>query len=66
MGMPPNLVGKQAALVESDVTGRRADKPRDGVLLHVFAHVVAREVDPENRSKLAGDLRLADACRPGE
>jgi hypothetical protein len=30
-------VDEQAALLEADVAGRRADQPRDGVLLHVLA-----------------------------
>ena len=38
-------VGQQAALVEADVAGRRADQPRHGVLLHVLGHVEAEELD---------------------
>ena len=36
-------VGQEPALVESDVAGRRADQARDGVLLHVLAHVQAHQ-----------------------
>ena len=59
-------VGEQAALVEADVAGRRADQPRDGVLLHVLAHVEAQELDAERRGELLGELGLADAGRARE
>ena len=54
------------ALLEADVARRRADQPRDGVLLHVLAHVVALELVAEVQRELLGELGLADAGRPGE
>ena len=42
VGMRAHRVDEQAALLEADVSGRRADQPRDRVLLHVLAHVEAR------------------------
>ena len=55
-----------AALVVADVTGRRADEPRDGVFLHVFAHVEPDHVlfAVEHRlSQRAGEFGFADAGR---
>ncbi len=37
-----------------------------GVPLHVFRHVEAQQFDAEHLGQLLGDLRLADAGRPGE
>jgi hypothetical protein len=34
-----DAVGQQAALVEADIAGWRADQARNGVPLHVFRHV---------------------------
>ena len=61
-----DAVGEQAALVEADIAGRRADQPRDRVALHVFRHVEADDLDAERGGELARDLGLADAGRPGE
>ena len=63
---PPHRLGQLAALVVADVAGRRADEPRDGVLLHVLGHV-----DPDHRvlgvehelGQRTGQLGLADAGR---
>ena len=60
-------LGQLPALLESDITGRRADEPRHRVSLHVLAHV-----DPHHRLLVveqeagegAGRLRLADARGP--
>ena len=65
-GMLADRVDEQAALLEADVSGRRADQPRDGVLLHVLAHVVAHELVAEMQRQLLGELGLADAGRAGE
>ena len=59
-------IDQQAALLEPDVPGRRADQPGDGVLLHVFAHVVAHELVAEVERELLGELGLADAGRARE
>ena len=59
-------VDEQAALLEADVAGRRADQPRHGVLLHVLAHVEADELVAELHRQLLGELGLADAGRSGE
>ena len=66
MRMLVDAVGQQAALVEADIAGRRADQPRDGVALHVFRHVEADELDAEAGGELLGHLGLADAGRAGE
>ena len=66
---PAHGLGQLAALVVADVAGRRADQPRDGVLLHVLRHV-----DPHHRllgveQELGQRLRqlgLADAGRAEE
>ena len=39
--MPPHLLGELSAFVVADVSGRRADEPRHGMLLHVLRHVDA-------------------------
>ena len=59
-------VDELAALLEADVAGRRADQPRDRVLLHVLAHVEADELVAELDRELLGELRLADAGRARE
>ena len=66
MRMLVDAVGQQAALVEADIAGRRADQPRDGVALHVFRHVEAHQLDAERRGELLGHLGLADAGRARE
>ena len=66
MGMLIDGVGQQAALVEADIAGRRADQPRHRMALHIFRHVEADQLDAEADGELAGDLGLADAGRAGE
>ena len=66
VGMLADRVDQQAALLEADVSRRRADQPRDGVLLHVLAHVEAHELVAEVQRELLGELGLADAGRAGE
>ena len=63
MRMLVDAVGQQAALVEADVARRRADQAAHRVLLHVFRHVEAQELDAHQVGELACDLRLADAGR---
>ena len=62
-------LGELAALLVADVAGRRADQPRDRVLLAVLAHVDADHrplvVEQEVRERL-GQLGLADAGRAEE
>jgi hypothetical protein len=41
-----DAIGQQAALIEPDIAGRRADQPRDRVPLHVFRHVEAQHSTP--------------------
>jgi hypothetical protein len=59
-----DAVGQEAALVETDIAGRRADQARHGVPLHIFGHVEAQQLDAERCRKLLGDFGLADAGRP--
>ena len=59
-------LGEQAALVESDVTRRRADQARDRVPLHVFGHVVAQQLDAGDERQLAAHLGLAHPGRAGK
>src|SRR5450759_52782 len=64
-----DLLGELAALVEADVARRRTDQPRDGVLLHVLAHVERDErlLGPEQeRGQHLRKLRLPDAGRAEE
>ena len=61
-----NGIDQQPALFEADVPRRRADQPRDGVLLHVLAHVVPRELVSEMQRELFAELGLANAGRSGK
>ena len=66
---PAHGLGELAALLVADVAGRRADQPRDGVLLHVLRHVDAdhRVLRVEHElGERAGQLGLADAGRAEE
>ena len=66
VGMLADRVDQQPALLEADVSGRRADQPRHRVLLHVLAHVEADELVAEVQRELLRQLGLADAGRTGE
>ena len=66
VGMRAHGIDELAALLEADVSRRRADQPRDRVLLHVLAHVEADELVAEQERELLGELGLADAGRAGE
>ena len=59
-------LGQQAALVETDVAGRRADQAAHRVPLHVLGHVEADQLDAEDVGQLLGDFSLADAGRAAE
>ena len=64
IGPAAHRLGQGAALLIADIAGRRADEPRDRVLLHVFRHVDAHEravVVEQKRGKRLGELGLADA-----
>ena len=67
VGTAAHRFGQLPALVEADVTRRRADQPRDGVLLHVLGHVDSNHrrfaVEQELRQR-ARELGFADAGRP--
>ena len=39
--LPPHGLGQLPAFIVTDITRRRADEPRDAVLLHVFAPIEA-------------------------
>ena len=58
-----DAIGEQAALVEADITRRRADQARDRMPLHIFRHVEADYLHPERRRELLGHLSLAHARR---
>ena len=45
-----DAVGEQAALIEADIAGRRADQAADRVALHVLRHVEAQQLDPERHA----------------
>ena len=50
VGLAPHGLGQLAAFVVADVAGRRADQPRDGVLLHVLRHVDADHARARRRT----------------
>ena len=62
-------LGELPALLVADVARRRADQPRDGVLLHVLGHVDAHHrllVVEQELGERARRLRLPDAGRAEE
>jgi hypothetical protein len=64
VGLAAHSFGELAALVVADVSGRRADQTRNGVLLHVLRHVDADHrllVAEQELGEGAGELGLADA-----
>ncbi len=66
MRMLINAVGQETALVEADITRRRADQAADGVALHVFRHVETDQLHAHDVGELFGDFSLADAGRTAE
>src|SRR3954465_14488362 len=65
----PPLPGERAALLVADVAGRRAEQPRDGVLLGELAHVELDErvlVAEQELGERLGELGLTDAGGAGE
>ncbi len=66
VGMLVDCVRQETALVVTDIARRRADQAADRVALHIFGHVEALERNAHDRGELPGNLRLADAGRPGE
>src|SRR3546814_12232687 len=56
IGAPPHRFGQRAALFIADIARRRADQPRDAVLLHKFRPVYADHlivlVEQETRQRL--------------
>ena len=69
VGAPADGFGQLASLVISNVSGRRADHPRDRVLLLILRHVDPNHgllVVEEELGERARQLGLADAGRPEE
>ena len=69
VGAAAHRLGERAALLVADVARRRADEPRDRVLLHVLAHVDANQralVVEQERGQRLRQLGLADARRAEE
>ena len=67
VGPAAHRLGQLAGLVVADVSRRRADQPRHGVLLLVLRHVDANHrvlVVEQELGERAGELGLADAGRP--
>ena len=64
--MLANSVDEEASLLEPDIAWRRPNETRHRVLLHVLAHVEAKELVSEMPRELSRKLRLADAGRTGK
>ncbi len=63
--MAAYLLGKLPTFFVSDISRRRADEPRYGVLLHVFGHIDPHHglvIVEEKFSQCARQFCLADAC----
>ena len=69
IGLAPYRLGELSALVVTDISGRRADEPRNGILFHVFAHVdtdhILFVVEQSPRERFC-ELRLTHAGRAEE
>jgi hypothetical protein len=61
-----DLLGEQAALVETDIARGRADQAAHRMRLHVLGHVEADQLDAQLQRELLGHLGLAHASRAGE
>ena len=69
IGLAANLLGQLSALVVADIAGRRTDKLRGRVLLHVFGHIDAYHrvlVAEHHVGERLRELGLADAGRSEE
>src|SRR5215207_3044580 len=67
--LPAHLLGELAALLVTDITRRRTEQPRCGVLLGVLTHVELDQrvlVAEQELGQRLGQLGLADAGRSGE
>ena len=62
--LTPHGIGKQATLIETDVTWRRANQTADRVLFRILAHVIAQQLDTERTREHAREFGLAHARRP--
>ena len=63
VGPPPHRLGQRAALLVADIAGRRADQPRDRVLLHVLRHVDADHRRARRRTGTRPAPWSARSCR---
>src|SRR3546814_9504807 len=59
-------VGQQPALIEADISLRRADGAAHRMPLHIFRHVETGQRNAEDAGELPRNLRLADAGGAGE
>ena len=66
VGFLGDRFGQLPALIETDITRRRANQPRDRVALHVFRHVEANQLVAQAVGELPRDFGFADAGRAGE
>src|SRR5262249_1619520 len=67
VGPSTHRLGERAAFLVADVAGRRADQPRDRMLLHVLGHVDADQrllVVEQKLAERLGALGLAAPGRP--
>ena len=65
----PNTLRQLSALFVANITWRRADEFRNGVLLHEFRHIEAHQRlfgAEEKFRKAPSDLSLANTSRPQE
>ncbi len=63
VGLASHLLGELPALLVADIARRRADQPRDRVLLHVLGHVDADEVVDRVEQELGERLRQLGFAR---
>ncbi len=63
MRMTHNRIGKQSALIKTDISRRRTDEARNRVRFGVFAHIVAQKFHAENFRKLFGNFGFSNSGR---
>ena len=59
-------IGQQAALIETHVARRRANQARHGVAFHIFRHIEANQLEPQDLGHLARDFGLTHSRRARE
>src|SRR5262249_1516267 len=66
MWIANNSIGEEAALFEANIPRWRADKPRNCMLFHMFAHIETNKLQTQYLGELFCHLRLSNTGWPRE